>query len=183
MAGVTIYPSGNEATSLKDTRYLTKTSKELLQRIDPKDRGNVLQSSFEGHKFEATLATQNGFVSALMQAYNHHQRLKIRPDDVWLAILTQFSAYVNAHAEELRDSFVAHQGKKELKTPLRPDWSEIVSAMTLLMHENVTDPELRDWILPNFSTTTETDTTVASIVMMATMQKYFEYSAETICGK
>lgn len=42
--------------------------------------------------------------------------------------------------------------------------------MTNLIEENIVDPSLREWIIPNFSNTTMTDTTVASIVMMATLK-------------
>jgi hypothetical protein len=38
----------------------------------------------------------------------------LRPDDVWLAVTTQFSFYVGGHAEALRKQFVAHEGKVEL---------------------------------------------------------------------
>ncbi|KAI1785227.1 hypothetical protein LXA43DRAFT_151204 [Ganoderma leucocontextum] len=36
--------------------------------------------------------------------YRSHHHLRIRPDDVWLAILVQLNFYINAHAEELRSS-------------------------------------------------------------------------------
>ena len=36
--------------------------------------------------------------------------------------------------------------------------------------------------MPAFSTTTSHDTVVASIVMMASMQKYFSYSCSFVCG-
>jgi hypothetical protein len=32
----------------------------------------------------------NGFVKSLINAYNHHHKLILRPDDVWIAIMTQF---------------------------------------------------------------------------------------------
>jgi Domain of unknown function (DUF4419) len=40
--------------------------------------------------------------------------------------------------------------------------------MTKLIDENIVDPTLRDWILPDFSTTTVTDSTVSAIIMMGT---------------
>ena len=46
-------------------------------------------------------------------AYNQHHDLVWRPDDVWQAILTQFSLYVQ-NAEGLRAKFVDFQGKREL---------------------------------------------------------------------
>lgn len=56
----------------------------------------------------------NGLVSAIVEAYNTHHNLVLRPDDIWQAILTQFSFYVNANAEALRDKFVDFEGKKKL---------------------------------------------------------------------
>jgi hypothetical protein len=49
-------------------------------------------------------------VHTVILAYNKHHALIIRPDDVWLAILTQISLFVSANAELLRASFVAHEG-------------------------------------------------------------------------
>ncbi|KAL2130691.1 hypothetical protein VTI74DRAFT_6078 [Chaetomium olivicolor] len=40
--------------------------------------------------------------------------LKLRPDDVWLAILTQFTFFVNGNDESLRSIFVSHQGQLKL---------------------------------------------------------------------
>jgi hypothetical protein len=53
-----------------------------------------------------------GLVHALEAAYSNHRHLILRPDDVWHAILTQFSIYVNKNSESLRGSFVSHDGQK-----------------------------------------------------------------------
>jgi len=50
----------------------------------------------------------------LFKAYNDHHELVLRPDDFWQAINVQFSYYVNANGEALRDHFVNHEGQKEL---------------------------------------------------------------------
>ncbi|KAG8797798.1 hypothetical protein FRB91_008370, partial [Serendipita sp. 411] len=67
----------------------------------------VLQSSYRHDP--AFSPRRNGFVDAVVEAYNNHHHLIIRPDDVWCAILSQFNLYVNANAEELRSKFVAHE--------------------------------------------------------------------------
>lgn len=54
--------------------------------------------------------------------------------------------------------------------------------MGRLLEKNVVDPELREWILPAFSTTTREDEVVASILMMGTLQKYFRFTCCTMCG-
>lgn len=77
--------------------------------------GEVFQSSVKDADIPHVVPSPNGFVYACIQAYNQHQNLVIRPDDVWMCILTQFSMYVNKHAEEMRSYFVDHQGRKELE--------------------------------------------------------------------
>ncbi|KAF7377317.1 hypothetical protein MSAN_00152300 [Mycena sanguinolenta] len=126
----------------------------------------------------------NGFVNTVVSAWSQHYALVIRPDDVWLSIISQFSFYVNGNAELLRANFVAHEGKKELTVesegPL--DFALLSRQMGEMIHKNVVDPALREWILPQFSTTTLTDTTVGSMLMMATMKKYFDYRMGIMCG-
>ena len=190
MAGVTIHPSNQQPAALdpKARSILQGQNKtNFLEGIQRKKRGTVLQSSFDENFQECIFPDNNGFVHSAMNAYNQHYHLKVRPEDVWLAVLTQLSSYINAHAEELRGSFVSHDGKKELKieyggTRFDCDWAAFATSITQLLHENVVDPELREWMLPAFSTTTQQDQIVASIVMMASLQSYFNYSASFACG-
>jgi hypothetical protein len=124
---------------------------------------------------------ENGFVLTVCKAYNQHHHLILRPDDVWLAIAIQFGLYVDANSEALRHLFVAHEGKKELNVD-GSRFDEMSVMMGNKMKENVKDPEVCDWILPGFSTTTENDTVVGSVVLMATMKKYFSYKFSLCCG-
>ncbi|KAJ7209142.1 hypothetical protein GGX14DRAFT_453204 [Mycena pura] len=134
------------------------------------------------------IPTPNGFVHTVLSAYNKHHNLIIRPDDVWLAILTQFNFFVNASAERLRASFVAHAGKETLSVERQADrytmnFADMAREMAGLLGKVVVDPTLRAWALPNFSTTTSCDTTVGAIIMMSTLKSYFEYHFTSIeCG-
>jgi hypothetical protein len=132
-------------------------------------------------------ASKFGLVSTVMHAYNWHHNLVIRPDDIWIAILVQFNLYVNAHAEELRHLFVAHEGKKELVidaigTRYTVDFGDMSRQMGQLIQENVLDAGLRSWLVPDFTTTTTNDQIVASVVMMATLAAYFTYIFRMLCG-
>lgn len=62
------------------------------------------------------------------------------------------------------------------------DMGALARQMSNLLSENVNDPELHPWIMPAFSTTTENDRVVASIIMMGALQKYFDYGFELSCG-
>jgi hypothetical protein len=120
----------------------------------------------------------NGFVRAATDAYNKHHHLMIRPDDVWCAILSQLSFYICSHAEEMRHFFVAHEGKLNIsvlssRVLAESDVSAMVTALAKSTTKFLKDPELLDWILPNFSTTTETDKAVASAMIMGSFREYF----------
>ncbi|OCK79451.1 hypothetical protein K432DRAFT_455361 [Lepidopterella palustris CBS 459.81] len=65
-------------------------------------------------KSSVVIPYRNGFVNVILRAFQQDFHLILRPDDMWLSILTQFSMYVNGHAEELRSIFVACEGKERL---------------------------------------------------------------------
>ncbi|RFU75202.1 hypothetical protein TARUN_7036 [Trichoderma arundinaceum] len=163
---------------------------ETNKPIGPESR-KVLHHSFGDVDEDNRLAVvpyENGLINGIIRAFQQDLHLVLRPDDIWLAITVQLSFYINAHAEELRSFFVRHEGRKELIVDLSPQTMEtldIAFAATLfakLIQENVVDPDLERWILPNFSTTTSNDISVAAMVMMATTKAYFEYTLLAGCG-
>ena len=194
-AGITIKTAPHGAECVRPYMGGLVTDSESLLRSSCNrkslDCKELLQSSFQSHFNQPgqnfIYSSSNGFVKGTIEAYNQHHHLVIRPEDVWFAILTQFSSYVNAHSEELRDKFVAHEGQKELEikmvgTRYSVDFGWFAEEMGRLLEKNVVDPELREWILPSFTTTTREDSVVASVLMMGTLQKYFSYSCCIMCG-
>ncbi|KAG9305413.1 hypothetical protein G9A89_011546 [Geosiphon pyriformis] len=96
---------------------------------------------------------ENGFVAAIQQAYNHHQHLRISPDDVWLAIAQGVSNHINNNAERFRYYFVKHEGQKEIcifagdilsteNNQLKGDWPVAINRLTTKVDENVTKVDL-----------------------------------------
>ncbi|KAG1734608.1 hypothetical protein EDB19DRAFT_1638957 [Suillus lakei] len=139
--------------------------------------------------FEDVKPHRNGFVHTILECYNDHRALIIRPDDVWLAIMTQFSCFVNGNAEAFQSLFL--EGKKELSLVMQQkrgeeDWDRVVRTLVATVNEhiqeNVIDPELRQWIIPAFSTTTPLDVLVSGMVMMATVKEYFSFRITLLCG-
>ena len=171
-------------TTISDSDLLAGTSRE-----ESKLSKRIIQSSFSSAflSSNSVSASKNGLVYTLYTAWSGHHHLTLRPEDIWFAILSQLSFYINAHAEELRSFFVAHEGQKELVTVDfgtidTVDFGTIAEKMTRLIAKNVLDPDLRDWIMPAFSTTTTSDRVVASVLMMGTLQKYFSYTMQLVCG-
>ncbi|KAI0859949.1 hypothetical protein F4860DRAFT_481235 [Xylaria cubensis] len=186
---VTIRSAAHPPRAWKETSPAS-SPQELLQRSCSKEYqqcGHIIQSSMDQISGANIFPSSNGFVRAAYAAYSNHHHLTIRPDDVWFAILTQLSFHINAHAEELRSFFVSHKGQKEIEVVGAgsinfADFGSIAIMMTKEMEKHIVDPELRQWIMPNFSTTEHKDMVTAAVLMMGSMQKYFSYTASMICG-
>ncbi|TGO37124.1 hypothetical protein BHYA_0105g00150 [Botrytis hyacinthi] len=160
--------------------------RDLLQDLAPKDsksNSTIIQSTLTEEIASKIFPSGNGLVHTCLEAYNQHRHLVLRPDDIWMAIVTQFSFYVNKHSEELRSFFVAHEGKKELVIKQNSfDFKSFTTNMANMIQDNIVDKSFQSWILPAFSTTTRIDTIVCSSVMMSTMKKYFSYRCDVLCG-
>ncbi|KAH7106190.1 hypothetical protein BKA62DRAFT_741274 [Auriculariales sp. MPI-PUGE-AT-0066] len=133
------------------------------------------------------VSAKNGLVNTVLDAYNKHHALVLRPDDVWLTVMTQFSFFVNAHAEQLRGRFVAHEGKETIRIEMKTssalfDGASLAPIFADELAKRVTDQKLRGWLVPDFSTTTDNDRVVGSAVLMGAMKKYFSYEAYCMCG-
>ncbi|KAG6909876.1 hypothetical protein DXG01_014912 [Tephrocybe rancida] len=131
----------------------------------------VLQSSIDGS--QNVITQRNGFVQGALLAYNKHHNLIIR---------------INAHAEELRDKFVSHAGKKKLTvesqstTMAGMDFGKLSLQMSNAIYANVKDATLVPWVLPDFTTTTPDDSVICSVLLMSTLKEYFSYGMMVACG-
>jgi hypothetical protein len=186
---VIIHPAKHAASAVRTSKF-SADPLELLQQGSTEEFKrckDLLQSSFNSAASKNVVSNSNGFVQACIESYSHHHHLHIRPDDVWITILTQLSLYVNANAEQLRSQFVSHDGQKELAIVAEGNrysvsWASIAEQFTTALGKNVNDPTLERWILQSFSTTTDTDRAVAAIAMMGTLQAYFSYKVYLRCG-
>jgi hypothetical protein len=112
---VTIRPSPEKVGQNNDMTF--ESEEALFSRLvrawearhdlpESESRANkpILHSSFRGSLAPSSIVPYgNGFVNGVIRAFQQDLHLVLRPDDVWLAITTQFSFYVTtAHAEELR---------------------------------------------------------------------------------
>ena len=179
-------PTPEPSVVLKSLRSKMKDAPEINELLKAP---LIPQFGPSGSPLAGFIAKRNGLVQTIIAAYNQHHALVLRPDDIWLCILTQFNLFVNGEgrAEQLRSVFVAHEGKKELVVTgggdrYTADYGGMAKQMTKLIEKNVVDPSLRTWIIPSFTTTTDTDVVVASVVMMATLQTYFDYRFCILCG-
>lgn len=126
----------------------------------------------------------NGFVDAVIEAYNHHHRLEIRPDDLWLAILVQLSLYVAPRAEKMRSKLVKHQGTKNLRVTYEHGPIPFDDAMLKLRNlakEEMLD-QIADWTCPDFTTTDDDSRLACAMALLSIAKSYFRYEIATMCG-
>eukprot|EP00286_Rhodomonas_abbreviata_P024369 CAMPEP_0181314180 /NCGR_PEP_ID=MMETSP1101-20121128/14671_1 /TAXON_ID=46948 /ORGANISM="Rhodomonas abbreviata, Strain Caron Lab Isolate" /LENGTH=969 /DNA_ID=CAMNT_0023421237 /DNA_START=41 /DNA_END=2947 /DNA_ORIENTATION=+ len=149
--------------------------------------GLIVQSSSEPEA--KSVQSRLGLISAVTDAYNSHLDLVLDPNDFWITIVAQFSAYINGgdRAESLRDSIVDFDGKKTLTvtaagTLFTTDFGRMTVSMVDEIAQNIKDPSLREWFLPGFSTSTTNDKICASVACMSALQNYFDYRFCLACG-
>jgi hypothetical protein len=127
-------------------------------------------------------------VAAIHQAFTDHRPLCLSPDMIWLMIIQGVAHHINAHAETLRPKFVRHQ--ETIKIQIRRDdfvkgspenpWSEVFTEFSMKIRDHV-GPKI-DLFLPAFSTTGPVERAAAEVVLLNTMQPFFEYELFTGCG-
>jgi len=128
-----------------------------------------------------------GFVDAGVQAYSRHHGLVWRADDVWQAVVTQLSFYIQKNAEKLRGKFVTHKGREKLVvkshgTLFTAPWGDIAQLFLGEINKTMKDSSITTWLTPDFTTTTDTDRVAAAISAMATFQTYYSYQCDLMCG-
>lgn len=169
--------------------YLHMTPAEQIKALPQFQKNNCTQI-LQMSKFPEKVHISNkGFVATVVDAYVSHHNLVIRPDDIWAAIMIQFSFYINKHAEEFRTQFVDFEGKKKKKLEISMPGSlesarydTFVKLMSQEIDKNLVDPTVKNWVLPDFSTTTDNDLVTVGVVFMASMKKYFKYKVFFECG-
>ena len=128
-------------------------------------------------------------VAAATLAFNDHRTLTLSPDMIWLLIAQGFAHHVNANAETLRRRLVRHQGKLTIEvrrndfvkeSPENP-WPEVFEAFAHLIREHVGE-ETYAMLRPAFSTTGPVERAAADVVLLDTMQSFFDYLFVSFCG-
>lgn len=190
----------SDSQSGKNRDFATSSPLNLLLNTSaPHHRCLILHSSFSSQHDPggstnppfSIVGNKNGFVHTVIRAWQQDLHLRIRPDDVWLAILTQFSFFVNKNAEALRHLFVSHQGRQEVDVTVdvpsvrglrAVDVGAVAQRLAAMVKERLVDPNIADTLLPTFTTTTPHDRDVAAIVFLGVTQEYFRSGMRFGCG-
>lgn len=151
-----------------------------------RDESAIIKCSHSSSQYVHTSFRHNAFVGACLMAYNGHYHLQLSPDDVWIAIMTSLSRYINANAETLRPLFVEHAGQLRLTATgggsLRTaDYEDLITQLAEQIDVN-TRSSVREWAEVGFSTTSRLQLIASKVVLMGALQKYFSYGIHLCCG-
>jgi|SaaInlStandDraft_5_1057022.scaffolds.fasta_scaffold10161_2 hypothetical protein len=145
------------------------------------DKLLITQSNIENKK------DSKSFLHSFMNAYNNHLDMVLSPDDIWVFICLQFSAYVNDNADKIKHKFVNHEGKKQLTVITSIDldenkWDEFFDLMLDKIKENTSEDAVNT-LQCDFSTTTNIEKIISTSVIMDTFKQYFKYGrCIPLCG-
>jgi hypothetical protein len=141
----------------------------------------VLERQSHGH----------GFIAAITTAFDNHLPLTLRPEHFWLLTLQAVARHVKDNAEELRDRFVAHDGKRELDIYRDDwgggpgtegyDWAGVVSEFATQI-DAATVPGVAHLTATDFSSSTPEEVVAGKVVVMDMLQEFFAYTMHTRCG-
>lgn len=131
----------------------------------------------------------HGLVSAADLAFRQHYPLMMTPDHIWLTVTQGLAAYIAQDPEKWRQHFVSHEGKEKIRiirnefilgSPTN-DWAGCFGEFSDAIRGYIGD-ETHGLIVSDFGTTGPVEKAVSQIVLMDSMQSYFEYSVATLCG-
>ncbi|KAF2177665.1 hypothetical protein K469DRAFT_643895 [Zopfia rhizophila CBS 207.26] len=189
LASITVFPSNADPRTYnhKSLPIAAKSTQDLFTQSCPDEfkahkNATVLFSSNSALLSKGEVyPTSDSFIRGTIDAWGQHQHLVIRPDEVWFSIPVQMNFYMSKNSEALRSLFVDHEGKTEIKV-LDETWELVLARFKYEIQARVKTPWLLDWIMPNFTTTTETDVMTANVLMMGLMKAYFDYVGGIVCG-
>ncbi|GES92422.1 DUF4419 domain-containing protein [Rhizophagus clarus] len=147
----------------------------------------------KNHSVLEQTMTSHGLAAAILHAYNHHQHLRLTPDDIWLTIAQGVSHHINFNAEKFRSRFVDHEGQKEIAiyagdilhtkgSRLEGDWPEVVNRLVVKTDQAVEKIDIKPLLECDFTTTTKNSLTASRIVLLDMVKAYFTYRVYTRCG-
>merc|ERR1711962_611638 len=176
-----------KAKSMKISQDETKALDEEKNRLGEEAADEKEMEAVVGTTEEVYFDHDFGFFSAVLACYNNHWVLKTSPDDWWNVIVRNVAQAVddNGEKENVRKFFVEHQGKKmidiDVPTLAHLDYSWLFDQFAQGIRMNIKTPGYVDVMQADFTTTTKDQLISSQIMLMASVQKYFEYCFGTFC--
>ena len=176
----------------QDLQYLVYEFNNGFYKLNPIIHTNIDNVILSNRSKDTGIQIRHGLISTIINAYSYHIPLILRPDDIWISIITAFALFVKNNPNKFKNIFKCHpRDKKDLIIKRDgsfdddmaniDNWSQILEQFINLIRDNV-KTNICDEIMPNFTTTTQIDKNVCIITLMTSLQNYFTYGIEYFCG-
>ena len=148
-------------------------------------------------EFEAVAGTESGniyydhdmgFFSTILACYNNHWVLRTCADDWWNVIVRNVAQAIDDNCEKnkVRDFFVEHKGKKTITIMVSSlasmDYRWLFDQFSKGIQDNIKVPGYVDAMEADFSTTKPDQLISSQIMLMSSLQKYFDFACLACCG-
>eukprot|EP00092_Neocalanus_flemingeri_P054464 GFUD01064139.1.p1 GENE.GFUD01064139.1~~GFUD01064139.1.p1 ORF type:complete len:365 (+),score=90.31 GFUD01064139.1:146-1240(+) len=167
----------------------TASQAEVLEKFSRTEDAVGTKTATLGAKGNVCFEQDKGFYSTVLKAYNNHWVLKTSPEDWWFCITQKIAMAIdkNAKKTEVRQFFVEHEGKKTLTVSVGSsiygvNYSWFFDQMAKEIEKNINVPEYVNIMDTDFSESSSVHRIVNKVVLMASMQEYFEYRRMLGCG-
>lgn len=155
--------------------------KTLQKKRLIKDNDNILFNEFSKIENATSPPYYNGLLGTIAFSYSRHIPLKLRPDDLYNAIIVSYCKYIEKNAEKLRNKIVDFEGKKDLEyMTAKYDDKEFINKLFEMSQNNVSNFKIN--AETKFSTTSEDDILFRKLASMNATKHYFNYIAGYDCG-
>ena len=164
----------------------TVAAEVAVPRLGLVDAGGQCQHPAGQRMLET--AHRHGFIAAVTAAF----ALALKPQHFWLLISQAVATHVDLHAETVRKSWVAHEGKKTLEVRCDEftlgssnNWATVVSGKSDSFAAQIaanTVEGVAEVLSPGFSGTTAAEDIAQKVVVMDICKNFFSYRCRTLCG-
>jgi len=125
-----------------------------------------------------------GLFASVLQAYKNHWVLRTSPDDWFFPVIRRIAQEVDENA--LHPEVEAYLGRGRPKSELRVNFNrgfdKMFEELSLQISKNLVTSEYAKVFEANFSTTTPNDRLVSQLILMSSVQKYFNFNTYIACG-
>ena len=129
-----------------------------------------------------------GIFSSVLACYNNHWVLKTSPDDWWNVIVRNVAQMIDDNGDKpnVRSFFVDHEGKKTIEIIVPSlvgiDYSWLFEQFSAGISKNIKTPGYVNLMKADFSTSSPDQLITTQIMLMSSVQKYFNFAFSTCCG-
>lgn len=125
-----------------------------------------------------------GLFASVLQAYKNHWVLRTSPDDWFFPVIRRIAQVVDTNA--LHPEVMKYLGRGQPKMGLKVNFNRGAEAMFLELSQqiakNLVTSEYAKVFEANFTTTTPNDRLVSQLILMSSVQKYFNFNTYIACG-